>query len=34
MKAQLCFIDLGTATEETRDPGGAFVLDSSGFLFG
>jgi hypothetical protein len=31
---KLCFIDLGTATEQTREPGGASVFDDLGFLFG
>lgn len=34
MNEQLCFIDLGTATKETRQPGGFLFLDSFGFLFG
>jgi hypothetical protein len=34
MKDLLCFIDLGTATQETRDPGGSAIFDSTGFLFG
>lgn len=34
MKMHLCFIDLGTATQETRDPGVPLIPDNSGFLFG
>jgi hypothetical protein len=34
MKAHLCFIDLGTATEETRDPTIPISFDNSGLQFG
>jgi hypothetical protein len=34
MNEKLELIDMGSASEETKEPGGFFFLDDLGFLFG